>query len=193
MGGSFLETTPDIFDTVVNTDLRGLFFMAQRAAKYMIKQECEGSIINISSNQGSTQFNGHSVYGSVKAAVTKLTKHMAMELSRYNIRVNAVSPGYVDVSGEAWHLKNPKRQQYRAKHEAVIPLGSYAVPDQIAGIVAFLASGDAIYITGEEIVADGGARLPVIMDVPVDWLPDSITDRPESILKKQIKDTEDKI
>jgi len=190
LGSSFLETTPDMFDTLVNTDLRGVFFMAQRAAKYMIKQNCEGNIINISSNQGCTQFNNCSVYGSVKTAVTKLTKHMAMELSRYNIRVNSIAPGMVDTGWESGRSTNPERIKRRAKHEAVVPLGSYAVPEQVAGIAVFLASDDAIYITGSEIVADGGARLPVIMDVPVDWLPDSIADRPKSILKKYMEKKE---
>jgi hypothetical protein len=87
-------------------------------------------------------------------------------------------------------LAGTERHKYRAKHETVIPLGSYAVPDQIAGIAVFLASDDAIYITGEEIVADGGARLPVIMDVPVNWLPDSVTDRQESIVKKERRKNE---
>ena len=178
MGGSFLETTPELFDAVVNTDLRGVFFMAQRAAEYMIRQNCEGCIINISSNQGIANFNGHSVYGSIKAAVTKLTKHMAMELSRYNIRVNSIAPGLVDVRG-----LDHKKNSYSKKYETVIPLGSWACPEQVAGIAVFLASDDAIYITGEEIVADGGARLPVMMDLPAEWIPDSV--RPDSILIKQ--------
>ena len=185
MGSSFLETTPELFDAVVNTDLRGVYFMAQRGAKYMIRQKIEGCIINISSNQGIANFNHHSVYGSIKSAVTKLTKHMAMELSRYNIRVNSIAPGLVDTSG--WgerHLNNPERRKYMDKRNAVIPLGSYAVPDQVAGIAVFLASDDAIYMTGSEIVADGGARLPVIMDIPAEWLPDSVLERPESILIK---------
>jgi len=191
MAAPFLETTPDLFNAVVNTDLRGVYFMAQRAAKYMIKQNCEGCIINISSNQGIANFDHYSVYGSVKAAVTKLTKHMAMELSQYNIRVNSISPGYVDVSGRkhSFNPANPSRGKYRAKHETLIPLGSYAIPEQVAGIAVFLASDDAVYITGSNIVADGGARLPVIMDVPVDWLPDSVTDRRKSILKKDEGET----
>ena len=190
MASPFLETTPELFDTVINTDLRGVFFMAQRAAKYMIKQSCEGCIINISSNQGGSVFSQHSVYGSVKSALTKLTKHMAMELSRYNIRVNSIAPGMVDVNWTATRPVNPERQKRRAKHEALMPLGSYAVPEQIAGIAVFLASDDAIYITGEEIVADGGARLPVTFDIPIEWLPDSITNRPQSILKKYLTDKE---
>ena len=184
MGSSFLETTPELFEKVTNTDLRGVFFMAQRAAKYMIKQNCEGCIVNISSNQGIANFEGNSVYGSIKAAVGKLTKHMAMELGRYNIRVNALAPGLVDTG---W-LENPRnsgRDKHKKKYEAVIPLGSYAVPDQVAGIVAFLASDDALYMTGSEIVADGGARLPVIMDLPHNWLPEDLPERRKSILEKE--------
>ena len=183
MASSFLDTTPELFDTVVNTDLRGVFFMAQRAAKYMIKQHCEGCIINISSNQGCTQFDNFSVYGSVKTAVTKLTRHMAMELSKYNIRVNSLAPGVVDTG---WMEKSRNTERYKRymKYDALTPLGSYAIPSQVAGIIVFLASDDAIYITGEEIVADGGARLPVIMDVPAEWVPSPAPDKPESILIK---------
>lgn len=183
MGAPFLETTPELFEKVVNTDLRGVFFMAQRAAKYMIRQDCEGCIVNISSNQGIANFDGNSVYGSIKAAVAKLTKHMALELGRYNIRVNAVAPGLVDTG---W-LENPKnhgRDKHKRKYGAVIPLGSYAVPDQVAGIAAFLASDDALYITGSEIVADGGARLPVIMDVSPEWVPEELPKRRKPVLEK---------
>jgi len=185
LGNTFLETTPEMFDTIVNTDFRGVYFMAQRAAKYMIKQNCEGNIINISSNQGTANFVNCSVYGSIKAAVTKLTKHMALELSRYNIRVNALSPGLVDVHGMG--INNPSkpgRSRYAKKFETVIPLGNWAIPDQVAGIVVFLASDDAIYITGEEIIADGGAKLPVMMDLPPDWIPESLTRAMPSILIK---------
>ena len=179
MGSPFLETTPELFDTVVNTDLRGPYFMAQRAAKYMIKKDCEGSIINIASNQGTSNFVNCSVYGSTKAALIKLTKHMALELSRYNIRVNTLSPGLVDTG----YMKRHGKSNNAKKYETVIPLGHWAVPAQVAGIVVFLASDDAIYITGEEIIADGGAKLPVLMDIPADWTA-NLPDRPESILLK---------
>jgi len=192
MTNSFLETTPQMFDTVVNTDLRGVYFMAQRAAKYMLKQNCEGCIVNIASNQGTANFDGCSVYGSIKAAVVKLTRHMAMELSQYNIRVNCLSPGLVD-SGGSWFSgpKKPEKRKSWNKYETVIPLGCWAVPEQVAGIVAFLASDDAIYITGEEIIADGGARLPVMMDLPADWIPDSVTRSSKSILIKNREENEE--
>ncbi|MCL2158236.1 MAG: SDR family oxidoreductase [Oscillospiraceae bacterium] len=183
MGAPFLETSPELFDQVINTDLRGVFFAAQRAAKYMIKQGREGCIVNISSNQAVANFRGNSVYGSAKAAVSKLTKHMALELARYNIRVNAVAPGLVD-TGWLESPKNREADRHKKKYKTVIPLGSYAVPDQVAGIVAFLASDDAIYITGSQIVADGGAALPVIMDLPHEWLPESPPERRKSVLEK---------
>lgn len=185
MGSPFLETTPELFETVINTDLRGVFFMAQRAAKYMIIKSREGCIINIASNQGSANFIGNSVYGSAKAAVIKLTRHMAIELSRYNIRVNVLSPGLVDSNGWAKRMENDKESRHARKFKTAIPLGSWASPEQIAGIVAFLASNDAIYITGEEIIADGGARLPVLMDLPPEWIPENaINNEHESILIK---------
>ena len=185
MGSPFLETTPELFDTVVNTDLRGPYFMAQRAAKFMIKKNCEGSIINIASNQGTSNFTNCSVYGSIKAGLIKLTKHMALELSRYNIRVNTLSPGLVDVR-DLKYMNDKQRKRF----ETVIPLGIWAVPSQVAGIVVFLASDDAIYITGEEIIADGGAKLPVLMDIPADWTADLPDRHTKSIV---LKDREDNI
>ena len=185
LGAPFLETTPELFDAVVNTNFRGAFFMAQRAAKYMIKQKCEGCIVNISSNQGGAVFVNHSVYGSAKAALTKLTKHMAMELGRYNIRVNALSPGLVDVRDLEGASGDPRRGKWVKKYETVIPLGSWACPEQVAGIVVFLASDDAVYITGEEITADGGARLPVMMDLPAGWIPEPAPERERSVLLKR--------
>lgn len=185
LGSTFLKTTPELFETVINTDLRGVFFMAQRAAKYMIKQNSEGCIINIASNQGSANFYGNSAYGSAKAAVIKLTRHMALELSEYNIRVNVISPGLVDSGGWAKRAEADEKGRHTNKFKAAIPLGSWASPEQIAGIAAFLASDDAVYITGEEIIADGGARLPVLMDLSPDWIPEeAVKNKPKSILVK---------
>ena len=94
----FLEVSPEMFDTITNVDLRGTFFCAQRAAKDMIRHGTRGCIINTSSVHRGTNYPKASVYGPAKAAVYKLTQHMALELAPYGIRVNSVSPGYIKVT-----------------------------------------------------------------------------------------------
>ena len=187
IGGPFLEATQERFDFCLNTDLRGPYFMSQRGAKMMIRTGSEGVIVNVASNQGLTCFDNASIYGSVKAGLIKLTRHMALELGRYNIRVNSLCPGYVDTrwNEPARQGRHPGTQssETRRKFWNLIPLGSNARPDQVAGTVAFLASDDAIYITGSEIVADGGARLQARLDLPGDLFPDSVLDGPESIVR----------
>ncbi len=166
--GGFLQTTPEQFNACVATDLRAPFFMAQRAAKYMIEKDTQGLIVNIASNQGISTFENYPVYGSVKAGLIKLSKHMALELARYGIRVNTVSPGYTNVG---WGGTD---QPASRKLQKMIPLGGFGRPEQVAGIVAFLTTADAGYMTGANLLADGGLDLPVRADVPVSWIPDSI-------------------
>jgi NAD(P)-dependent dehydrogenase (short-subunit alcohol dehydrogenase family) len=150
----FLETSREFFQKIADTNFRGSFFSTQRAAKEMIKRDCRGVIINISSNQADGCWPDCSVYGSMKAALSKLTKHCAMELAPYGIRVVCIQPGYVDVG---WDPSNPV---HLAKGK--MPLGRFAEPEEIANAVAFLASEQASYITGSILTVDGGALLPCV-------------------------------
>jgi NAD(P)-dependent dehydrogenase (short-subunit alcohol dehydrogenase family) len=185
VGGPFLDEELTKLDYCLGADLRAPFFMCQRAAKMMIRAGRAGVIVNVASNQGLTCFNHSSIYGSVKAGLIKLTRQMALELGRYNIRVNSLCPGYVD---SYYTDRTPeKRRQMESdaalkKQQALIPLGSFARPEQVAGTVAFLASDDAVYITGSEIVADGGARLQARMGLPDGYFPDGVLDGPPSVV-----------
>jgi NAD(P)-dependent dehydrogenase (short-subunit alcohol dehydrogenase family) len=173
IGGRFLEMSPERFEACVNTDFRGPYFMSQRAARFMIEKDCKGSIVNIASNQGTAVFQYYSIYGSGKAALIKLTKHMALELAPYGIRVNSVSPGFTNVG---WAYA--ESTEYR-KLQKIIPIGGFGRPEDIAGIVSFLSSDTAKYITGIDVAADGGAMLPVVTDTPSTWIPDSILEEKE--------------
>ena len=93
----FLDTTPQLWEEVVNTDWRGSFFCAQAAARNMIANKISGAIINISSNHASGCWPRASVYGPAKAAVEKMTKNVALELAPYGIRVIGIAPGYTQV------------------------------------------------------------------------------------------------
>ncbi len=149
---SFLDTTEDLWDKVNNTDWKGAFFCAQQAAKIMIEKQIAGNIINITSNQQDGCWPASSVYGPTKAALNKFTKHAALELSKYGIRVNAIAPGYTGDS---------EQNAYTKSVAGYIPLGRFAKPDEIASSVVFLASDQAEYITGICLNIDGGTLLPV--------------------------------
>lgn len=150
----FLETTPDLFERLTNTDWRGNFFGAQRAAKEMIALGIRGVIINISSNHAESCWPDCSVYAATKAALSKFSKNCAMELAPYGIRVLTIQPGYTDID---WGENNPI---YLAKDR--IPLKRFAETTEIAHSVVFLASEKAAYITGTTLTVDGGALLACV-------------------------------
>ncbi len=168
---SFLEETPERYDYCMNVDLKAPYFMAQQAAKLMIAEKNPGVIVNVTSNQGGSVFPGSSVYGTAKAALAKLTRHMALELAPYGIRALAVAPGYCNV----WDAKGNTPGEKIILND--IPLGTYGTPQQIAALVTFLASEDAAYMTGIEVLSDGGTALPVstcVLDYPVEKRKDKI-------------------
>lgn len=150
---AFLDSTEELFDSMVSTDWKGLFFSSQYAAQRMITRGIKGVIINISSNQSEGCWPRASIYGPVKAAVSKFTKNAAMELAPFGIRMAAVAPGYTDTG---W---DPSDIRMRAAGRLL--LKRFARPEEIARAVVYLASDDAAYITGSTLVIDGGATLPL--------------------------------
>lgn len=147
----FLETEEELFDQICSVDYKGAFFCMQEAAKMMIEQETKGSIVLISSNNAAAHFADVSVYGSVKAAATKMAEHAAIELAKYGIRVNTVAPGWTDTG--AARLDAKEETYYK------VPLQKWTTVEEIAKTVEFLASDGAASITGTTIVVDNGALL----------------------------------
>ena len=154
----FLEVDPEMFELLTAVDYRATFFCAQHAAKLMIKHGVKGSIVNICSNHRSMNFPIASVYGSAKTAVFKLTQHIALELAPYGIRVNSISPGYIKVTDPTVVSEREKMMVSR------IPVGRIGQPVEIANMVRYLASDEAQFITGSDMLVDGGALLPALMD-----------------------------
>ena len=152
----FLEATPEMFDTVIGTDLRGTYFCAQAAARDMVAKGTKGVIINISSNHAQGCWPTASFYAAAKAGLDKAGKNMAMELAPYGIRVVTVAPGYTEPTLGAWGHHNKLTDR--------IPAGRFAVASEIGDAVVFLASDKAGYITGTTITIDGGALLPVLAE-----------------------------
>ena len=141
------------WDSVVNTNLRGAFSFTQSIIRAMIKQR-GGRIINISSVIGLMGNAGQANYAASKAGLIGLTKSLARELASRNITVNAVAPGFITTDMTAG-LSNEVKSSIQAK----IPLGKTGTPDDIANAVAFLASPEGGYITGQVLCVDGGIVL----------------------------------
>lgn len=154
----FLEVDPEMFELLTSVDYRATFFCAQAAARLMIKHGIKGSIINICSNHRAMNFPIASVYGSAKTAVYKLTQHIALELAPHGIRVNSISPGYIKVTDPNVVSEREKMMVSR------IPMGRIGQTVEIANMVRFLASDEALFITGSDMLVDGGALLPALMD-----------------------------
>ncbi len=148
-----IRMKPGDWDEVVRTNLYGTFNCLQAAAKKMIKQR-SGVIVNVSSVVGVTGNMGQANYTAAKAGIVGLTKTAARELAARNIRVNAVAPGFIgtDMTQE---LSDAIKEQVADR----IPLGRFGSPAEVADLIAFLASDNAAYITGQAVVIDGGLAM----------------------------------
>ncbi len=147
----FLETEETMFDEVCGVNIKGAYFCMQEAAECMKRNGVRGSIIAIGSNHGVNQFCGGSVYGMFKAALAKLTRHAAVEVAQYGIRVNAIAPGYI--------VADRSTKERMAATYPAIPMHRWVRPEEIADLADFLACPSALSITGNCIVMDGGNHL----------------------------------
>ena len=138
------------WDTVINTNLKGAFNFVQAVQRAMIKQR-GGRIINISSVIGLIGNAGQTNYAASKAGLIGFTKSLARELASRNVTVNAVAPGFITTDMTAGLSEEIKRTIH-----ARIPLGRIGQPEDVASAVAFLASAEANYITGQVFCVDGG-------------------------------------
>jgi len=140
----------DDWDAVLDANLRGAFVAIRAVARGMIKRRW-GRIINIASVVGITGNKGQANYAASKAGLIGLTKSVAKELGSRNVLVNAVAPGFIETDMTA-----AMTPEARAGLAGQIPLERLGTPQDIAGVVTFLASDQAAYITGQTIVVDGG-------------------------------------
>jgi 3-oxoacyl-[acyl-carrier protein] reductase len=151
--GLFLAMSDEDWSEVLETNLGGTYFFCKAVARPMIAQR-GGRIINISSIVGELGGIGQANYAASKGAVNALTKSLAAELASRNITVNAVSPGMVNT-----RMSEAVRSAFGDRIKEKIPLGFFAEPKDVAGVVSFLASDSARYITGQIIAVDGGLSL----------------------------------
>lgn len=149
-----IDATPDEFDSTFAVNVKGTFFVAQAAARQM-RERGRGAIVNLASIGGHVVDGPRSsVYDASKAAVVQLTKNLAYEWANYGIRVNGISPGYMRTAMTATLLPDAAEEQ--AIIDAHIPLGRIGTPADLEGLVLFLSSPAASYITGHTVLVDGG-------------------------------------
>ena len=150
----FLELTVDDFDLLFDVDVRASFLLGQQAAKQM-RDQGGGSIVNITSVHEHIPRPNFAVYASAKAALGMLTRAMALELGKHNIRVNAVAPGVIAT------LRNKEDAE---SLDTEVPLGRAGEPEEVAALVAWLCTDEAAYVTGSSYVMDGGMIQQVLKE-----------------------------
>ncbi len=148
-----MKMSEEDFDAVINANLKGCFNTIKAVSRQMLKQRA-GRIINITSVSGILGNAGQANYAASKAGIIGLTKTMARELASRGITVNAVAPGFVDTD-----MTQVLPDSVKEAATAQIPLGRFGKPEDIANMVAYLASEKAAYITGQIISVDGGMAI----------------------------------
>ena len=146
----FVDIMPDQWRRVIDVNLSGIFYVAQRAARRMLAGD-GGAIVNMGSTNGLTGYPYYADYNASKAGVIELTRSMALELAP-TIRVNVVCPGFILTPMQAAEYTPEMQRSFAAK----VPLRRLGRPEDVAALFAFLASDDAAFITGQCFVIDGG-------------------------------------
>ncbi len=151
--GLLMTMKEEDFDAVTATNLKGTFLCMKAVARQMMRQRC-GRIVNLSSVVGLRGNAGQVNYAASKAGVIGMTKSLAKELASRGVTVNAVAPGFIDTDMTAAMPEAAKTATL-----ASIPMGRLGAPEDVARVVAFLASGEAAYVTGQVLAVDGGMAM----------------------------------
>ncbi len=150
LSGLFVRTKPEAWASVMDVNLTGAFNCCRAVARYMMKQRW-GRIVNMTSVVALSGNAGQVSYSASKAGILGLTKSLARELGSRNICVNAVAPGFIETG-----MTGSMEEKSRGEALEQIPLGRAGMPNDVAGVVGFLVSGKADYITGQVIHVNGG-------------------------------------
>jgi glucose 1-dehydrogenase len=150
---NFWDVTERDYDLVLNTDLRGAFFTTQAFVKHLMAEQRPGKIINVSSVHEELPFPHFTAYCASKGGMKMMMRNLAIELAPFGITINNVAPGAIETPINKNLLNDPEKLKALLEN---IPLKRLGKTTDVAGVVAFLASTDADYITGTTIVVDGG-------------------------------------
>lgn len=156
-----VETTLEDWNNLMAVNVTGVFLGMRECAPVMAERG-GGSIINLSSVAGLLGVAGHTLYGASKGAVRIMTKDVAMEYARAQVRVNSVHPGYIN-TGMAEYGAEVAGTTIEELGTSLYPLGRIGDPEDVANLVLFLASDESKYITGAELVVDGGGSAGVVV------------------------------
>jgi NAD(P)-dependent dehydrogenase (short-subunit alcohol dehydrogenase family) len=149
--GTAVDTSEEQWDVTMNVTLKGVFLCSKCALREMIKNR-GGSIVNVASIGGLVGFASYASYCSAKGGVIQLTKSLAIDYGRYNVRVNAICPGPIDTASSP-EAQDEKLHQWQRD---MTVLGRTASPEEVAYPAVFLASEESSFVTGSNLVVDGG-------------------------------------
>ncbi|HLH71668.1 MAG TPA: SDR family NAD(P)-dependent oxidoreductase [Chloroflexota bacterium] len=149
----FLEISEASWDQMFGVHVKGTFLCSQAVLRHMVAAQIHGCIISLGSVAGLVGFAASEHYCAAKAAIIHLSKAMALEFGPLGIRVNAISPGTFQTRMNSWILEDPMLRESSLKS---IPIGYFGSPEDVAAAVAYLASDDGRYVTGVNLVVDGG-------------------------------------
>jgi NAD(P)-dependent dehydrogenase (short-subunit alcohol dehydrogenase family) len=161
--GPLLDQDLTDWRAVVDINLTGTFVCARAAARRMLAAGVAGSIVNITSMNGVAPGPNAGAYGATKAAIALLTQQMALEWGPEGIRVNAVAPGLIDAGMSEPIYADP---EFRERRGSKVPLGRLGTAEDVAAVVLFLASPGAAYVTGQNLLVDGGVTSNIIGQLP---------------------------
>jgi len=150
-----VDTTDEEWHSLLGPNLHGYFYGCRSAARRMLAQGNGGRIVNVTSAVNVFAVPDLGAYAAAKGAIASLTKALALELAAARITVNAVAPGAVDTPINAAAYTDEVRRTYEER----VPLGRIGAPEEVADVIVFLASDSARYVTGQELIVDGGLTI----------------------------------
>jgi NAD(P)-dependent dehydrogenase (short-subunit alcohol dehydrogenase family) len=161
--GPLLDASVDDWRAVVDVNLTGTFVTARAVARRLVAAGQPGAIVTVTSMNGVAPGPSSGAYGATKAGVARLTQQMALEWGAHGIRANAVAPGLIDAGMSEPIYADP---DIRTRRSERVPLGRLGEARDVAGVVLFLLSDAAAYVTGTELLVDGGVTMSVLATLP---------------------------